>query len=223
MRISFYLICFLLITNSGCVQSTINNSFVFTVKPIIVTNDNTTLWHDNNLERQILNAVSIWSEANIVLRFLEPEYLEDKDLYVLNINGFFKGINISQNRISNNNEYVIFFNRSNYYFIDNASAFTVLPSLLPFDTFCIVSSDASETALAHEMGHVFGLTHSWEGWFDGIDCDKYDCQSIECKKNVMGYCFQGIQSNLTDEQIRIARFNIKLYWNDILEEKTYVY
>lgn len=186
----------------SCYQST-NTIIVYTIRPVIVTHDNESLWNENNLKIQFDNAKQIWSTAKIELDILEPEYIEDVDLYVLNMSGLVHGESLTMDRANTENEYLVFFNRSMNNLVKTTTAISALPS--PFRSFTIISYDASSTALAHELGHSLGLLHTWDEIFDKIHCKKYDCDTEECKKNLMGYCFDN-NMELTEFQKRKARY-----------------
>lgn len=186
----------------SCYKET-NNIIVYTLRPVVVTNDNESLWNTDNLKIQFDNAKQIWSTAKIELDILEPEYIEDVDLYILNMSGLAYGESLTRDRAEKEYEYLVFFNRSIEKLIRNTTAMSALPSRLR--AFTIISNDASSTALAHELGHALGLVHTWEEPFDKIHCTKYDCDTGDCKKNLMGYCFDN-NMELTEFQKRKARF-----------------
>lgn len=56
------------------------------------------------------------------------------------------------------------------------------------DEYIVLSSKAPLNALAHELGHAFGLAHPWESSLIGPRCDQYDCDTPACRFNVMGGC-----------------------------------
>lgn len=176
------------------------------IQPIILHKD----WDINKLQKQITYAKNTFAITQTYLHFLPIIYnTEIKPSILVDEDWSFLVFEAEQHVFKHKNIPV--------YFVDKILWGS---DLKPYDGLSIlfeenkprygvsVANDSSVDTLAHELGHQFGLEHTFDLKISDPDyCRSDDCLSLNCKHNLMGYCNH---SNLDDNGLSLVNYNLLL-------------
>lgn len=195
-------------------ESCIPDHYDIKVRPIIPTINGNHFWTSDKLNKQFNYARFVYQSIGINLIFLEPKYLDDDCVSILDDEDWEYVKLICKEHTQKTHELGIWMGNV-----------IILPGMLLGGLSCSVfdlsdnnygiaiAAYSEEISVAHELGHQFGLLHNWEDVSpeDPDFCEKDVCDRIDCKYNLMGYC-HGISDKNTLQYVFTIDQIIEIYY-----------
>jgi hypothetical protein len=196
-----------------------DSSVLFTcaVRPVFITSGGQTDWTDELFNPRIAVVNHIFEPVRLRFNFLPIEHLESPILYELNQDDEWDDLAVlSKFHAEERREIAVYFVKN----IRSGSSFYGGLASLPsnqqdsiFQHGVAISISSTLNVVAHELGHVFNLRHTWaDNHTDTPSSGPQDCDVPAKYCNLMSYCSPGLTGvgcssiRFSKEQITEGRY-----------------
>ncbi len=166
------------------------NRYYCRIQPIVITYKGETVWSRISVRSRMNFAKRAFSDVGLEIDVLPERVIEIPKLIVIDKNSDYDTLQkICLSGLKKRQIIMVFTDEVVLPNGEVCGGLTVSPCGA-----IAISIASKKTVVAHELGHFIGLRHTWEDSLSDTNCkDRYDCDSIENKCNIMGYCTENDQ------------------------------